>query len=54
MILPPDEICRRAERQFNAPEPAETSHLVSDPDSLNLAWDALLRLLDRLDPSYRK
>jgi ribulose-5-phosphate 4-epimerase/fuculose-1-phosphate aldolase len=54
LIQPPDEVCRRTERQFNAPEPAGTSHLVTDPDSMNLAWDALRRMLDRIDPSYRK
>lgn len=53
-ILPPDDICRRAERQFNAPEPTASPQLVADPNELNLAWDALLRLLDRLDPSYRQ
>ena len=54
LILPPEEVCRRTERQFNAPQATKAAHLVTDPDSLNLAWDALLRLLDRLDPSYRK
>ena len=53
LITPADEICRRTERQFNAHEPAATPHLVSDPDGLNLAWNALLRMLDRIDPSYR-
>jgi ribulose-5-phosphate 4-epimerase/fuculose-1-phosphate aldolase len=54
LIIPPEDICRRTERQFNAPQPTAASHLVADPDSLNLSWNALLRLLDRLDPSYRK
>ena len=54
LSLPADEICRRAERQFNAPAAATTAHLVSDPNELNLAWDALLRMLDRIDPSYRQ
>ncbi len=54
LILPPEEICRRAERQFNAPLPTAATHLVADPDGLNLAWDALLRLLDKLDPAYKK
>lgn len=54
LTLPSDEICRRAERQFNAPAPAAAAHLVSDPNELNLAWDALLRMLDRKDRSYRR
>jgi ribulose-5-phosphate 4-epimerase/fuculose-1-phosphate aldolase len=54
LIVPPEDICRRAERQFNAPEPVASPHLVADPNELNLAWDALLRMLDKLDPSYRR
>ncbi len=54
LIVPPEEVCRRTERQFNAPQPTAASHLVADPNELNLAWDALLRLLDKLDPSYRR
>ncbi len=54
LILPPDEVCRRTERQFNAPQATAAAHLVADPDELNLAWNALLRLLDKLKPSYRK
>lgn len=53
LILPPVEICARTERQFSAPPPAPGAHLIADPDGLNLAWNALLRLLDRLDPGYR-
>jgi ribulose-5-phosphate 4-epimerase/fuculose-1-phosphate aldolase len=53
LITPSDEICRRAERQFNAPAATASPHLVADPNELNLAWDALLRMLDRIDPSYR-
>jgi ribulose-5-phosphate 4-epimerase/fuculose-1-phosphate aldolase len=54
LIMPAEAICRRAERQFNAPDPSAAAHLVSNPDELNLAWDALLRMLDRIDPSYRE
>jgi ribulose-5-phosphate 4-epimerase/fuculose-1-phosphate aldolase len=53
LIIPTDEICRRAERQFNAAAPTGPAHLVADPNELNLAWDALVRMLDRIDPSYR-
>lgn len=54
LIRPSDEICRHAERQFNAPPATDAAHLVSDPNELNLAWDALVRMLDRIDPSYRR
>lgn len=54
LSLPADKICRRAERQFNAPRATSDPHLVANPDELNLAWNALLRMLDRIDPSYRR
>ena len=53
LLLPSVEICERAERQFSAPPAAPNAQLVSDPDGMDLAWQALLRLLDRLDPGYR-
>ena len=53
LLLPAAEICERAERQFSAPPAAPNARLVSDPDGMDLAWQALLRLLDRLDPGYR-
>lgn len=52
--LPPASICRKAERQFNAPPPPLAPHLVSDPNGADLAWAALLRQLNRLDSSYRR
>jgi ribulose-5-phosphate 4-epimerase/fuculose-1-phosphate aldolase len=54
LILPPKEVCEHAERQFNAPPvPSSDGRVLSDPDGYDLAWSALLRLLDRLDPSYK-
>jgi ribulose-5-phosphate 4-epimerase/fuculose-1-phosphate aldolase len=53
LLIPTEAICRRAEQQFNAAAPTGAAHLVADPNELNLAWDALLRMLDRIDPSYR-
>ncbi len=52
LSLPSKKICRRTERQFNAPPPSPQPHLVNEPN--DLAWQALLRLLDRLDPGYRR
>ena len=37
-----DEICKQVASDFNTPR-----------ESKNLAWEALLRGLDRTDPSYR-
>ena len=53
LSLPSDDVCRRTERQFRLPPATPAPQLVSDPDGLNLGWDALLRLLERLDPGYR-
>lgn len=41
------------ERQFNDPgRPLDEGEL-SDPDAMQLAWAALLRLLERVAPGYR-
>ena len=54
MVLPSKEVCEHAERQFNAPPPAsQDGRTLSDPDGYDLAWGALLRLLDRIDPGYK-
>ena len=53
VTVPPVEICERTQRQFSSPPAAPGKHLIADPDGLNLCWNALLRLLDRLDPDYR-
>lgn len=52
LVLPSSEVCAHTERQFNAPPPPSATTL-SDPDGYDLAWSALLRLLDRIDPSYK-
>jgi ribulose-5-phosphate 4-epimerase/fuculose-1-phosphate aldolase len=52
LSLPSDEICRKAERQFNAPPPPPGKHLVSDPN--DLAWEALRRMLKRISPARRR
>ncbi|MNG18700.1 Decarboxylase NovR [compost metagenome] len=53
LVLPPHEVCAHTERQFNDPgRPLEDGEL-SDPDAMQLAWAALLRLLDRVAPDYR-
>ncbi len=53
LLLPSAEVCERTERQYSAPPPAPNAQLVSDPDGMALSWQALLRLLDRIDPGYR-
>jgi ribulose-5-phosphate 4-epimerase/fuculose-1-phosphate aldolase len=48
LVLPSPEICAYVEQQYNgqACDPA-------DEDWIDLAWSALVRTLDREDPSYR-
>ena len=53
LVLPPHEVCAHTERQFNDPgRPLEDGQL-SDPDAMQLAWAAMLRLLERIAPGYR-
>jgi ribulose-5-phosphate 4-epimerase/fuculose-1-phosphate aldolase len=53
LLLPPDEVCRRTERQFNAPGQDVAEGELSDLDAVDFAWAALLRLLDRVAPDYK-
>jgi len=54
LILPPADVCEYTERQFNDPgRPLEEGELV-DLDAMQLAWAALLRLLDRVSPGFRE
>jgi ribulose-5-phosphate 4-epimerase/fuculose-1-phosphate aldolase len=53
LLLPSPEICERTERQYSDPPPAPNAQLVADPDGMDLGWQALLRLLARIDPGYR-
>ncbi|HVZ01525.1 MAG TPA: class II aldolase/adducin family protein [Dongiaceae bacterium] len=54
LVLPSREVCEHTERQFNAPPvPSSDGRVFSDPDGYDLAWSALLRLLDRVAPGYK-
>ena len=53
LVIPPDAVCRRTERQFNEPHQPQAEGELSDPDGIDLAWEALLRMLDRIQPDYR-
>ncbi|WP_047336597.1 class II aldolase/adducin family protein [Pseudomonas protegens] len=53
IVLPPDAVCAHTERQFNdSGRPLQEGEL-NDPDAMQLAWAALLRLLERIAPDYR-
>lgn len=53
IVLPPDAVCAHTERQFNDPDRPLQEGELSDPDAMQLAWAALLRLLERIAPGYR-
>ena len=53
IVLPSKEVCEHTERQYNTMTPSPVPGVLSDPDGYDLAWSALLRLLDRIDPSYK-
>ena len=53
LILPPAAVCEHTERQFNDPARPLQEGELNDPDAMELAWAALLRLLERVAPDYR-
>lgn len=53
LVIPSEEVCRHTEQQFNAPARPLAEGELSDPDAYELAWAALLRMLDRVAPGYR-
>jgi ribulose-5-phosphate 4-epimerase/fuculose-1-phosphate aldolase len=55
VITPPPEVCEYTARQFEgAPSHDEYSHDDYSNDAApNLAWDAMLRLVERLYPDYK-
>ncbi len=54
LVLPSDQVCAHTERQFNDPSRDIGDNQLADEDGYDLAWAALLRLLERLDPSYKQ
>ncbi|MHC6225966.1 class II aldolase/adducin family protein [Pseudomonas sp. X10] len=53
LVLPSHEVCAHTERQFNEPARVLKEGELADPGAFELAWAALLRLLDRVAPDYR-
>lgn len=53
LVFPDPEICALTWRQFNMPSVPTSDSAFTDPDAVALTWAALLRMLDRIDPSYR-
>ena len=52
LVIPDPEVCTRTHRQFAAPDIRTSDSALTDPDAADLTWSALLRLLDRIDPTY--
>jgi ribulose-5-phosphate 4-epimerase/fuculose-1-phosphate aldolase len=46
LVMPPPEVCEKTRRQ--------STQMIIDDGDLQLEWDAHLRMLDALDPSYRE
>lgn len=53
LVLPSGQVCERTRQQFAAPATPRGDSALTDPDAVDLAWAALLRLLDRIDPTYQ-
>ncbi|MEV0849235.1 class II aldolase/adducin family protein [Streptomyces sp. NPDC049954] len=49
LVLPPEEVCAYTSRQMNG----EADSDLADDQANDLAWAALLRLLDRVAPDYK-
>ncbi|MFD7732435.1 class II aldolase/adducin family protein [Kitasatospora phosalacinea] len=49
LVLPPEEVCEYTARQLEGTAEAD----FQDDDALDLAWAAMLRLLDRIAPDHR-
>ncbi|TXH36003.1 MAG: class II aldolase/adducin family protein [Rhodospirillaceae bacterium] len=53
LVVPSQAVCEHTERQFNDTGRALEEGQFKDLDGYDLAWTALLRLLDRIDPTYK-
>jgi ribulose-5-phosphate 4-epimerase/fuculose-1-phosphate aldolase len=53
LVVPSQAVCEHTERQFNDTDRALEEGQFKDLDGYDLAWVALLRLLDRIDPTYK-
>ena len=53
LVFPPPAVCAHTERQFNDPGRGVKQGELADPDALQLAWAALLRMLEKTAPGFR-
>jgi ribulose-5-phosphate 4-epimerase/fuculose-1-phosphate aldolase len=50
IVIPPPEVCERTARQFEGDHSGDD---YGDETAPNLAWEAMLRLVDRIAPDYK-
>lgn len=53
LLLPDDAVRERTQRQLNDPARQRSARELDNPGGVELAWQALLRQLDRIAPDYR-
>ncbi|MNH22018.1 Decarboxylase NovR [compost metagenome] len=53
IVLPSDAVCAHTERQFNDHARQLKEGELTDSGAMQLAWKALLRMLERVAPDYR-
>ncbi|MGH8437783.1 MAG: class II aldolase/adducin family protein [Pseudomonas sp.] len=53
IVLPSDAVCAHTERQFNDHARQLKEGELTDTGAMQLAWTALLRMLERVAPDYR-
>ena len=53
VTFPSEEVCILTRQQFATPDRPTSDSAFADPDAVDLTWAALLRMLDRIDPTYK-
>lgn len=53
LLVPPADVCEHTARQINHESSDTSGNDLDNSDSWDLAWDALLRMADRIAPDYR-
>lgn len=54
LVLPEPQVCERTHAQLTQPARQRSDHELDNPDGVELAWQALLRQLERIAPDYRQ
>jgi ribulose-5-phosphate 4-epimerase/fuculose-1-phosphate aldolase len=54
LVFPEPDVCERTQAQLNNPARERRERELDNPDGIELAWQALLRQLERIAPDYRQ